>query len=455
MRQFLGILSLLLVISLLLPTIPVYASPDGVVIGTTNSSSGVGEYANFQRRAFQTADRFWAFYYNYGNLEYTSSTDGISWATNTTIKAIPDGRSFGIWYDGTYVHYVTSNPLVMSYYIYYRRGTPNADGSITWSAAEQQVQAYLDERMFKKVNVVTDSQGYPWIAYIIAANGSPRPWVIKASTNDGTWTTASGFPYNISPDPPGDYCIAIPLTDSKMYIYNPNQGRLYDGGWGSLETIPGSASYDWYGSGISIGDDVYVSYTEGGVFKFNKRTYGVGWGSEQTIATHPSGLGCVGSVLTKSIGGRIYSSWQYTEGGQGKIAYKRYLDGAWDDTETVWSVEPEEVKLLDAPGTFYEESSQKKIGAIFVTGGASPPFNVRFVSFEPPPPPTPPDPPPPGYYGMAQVLTFVWIGIVILSVVGLLSQGMPLVSVVMIGGIMAIFGSVGVQIIIRAIENLR
>lgn len=61
----------------------------------------------------------------------------------------------------------------------------------------------------------------------------------------------------------------------------------------------------------------------------------------------------------------------------------------------------------------------------------------------------------PGYYYMARILTFVWIGIVILTILGLISSGMPLVSVVIIGGIIAILGSVGVQAIIGAIENLR
>jgi len=66
-----------------------------------------------------------------------------------------------------------------------------------------------------------------------------------------------------------------------------------------------------------------------------------------------------------------------------------------------------------------------------------------------------PPPPPEGYYWLAQVAPFVWIGIIILMILGLVTSGTPLILVVLIGGLMALLGPVGTQLIIRAVENLR
>jgi len=102
-------------------------------VGTSTANSAT--YAPFQRKSFYAAGRFWVFYSDGSNMVYRTSTDSSSWSSATTVRACTYGFKFSIWFDGTYLHYAYSDVSA----IYYRRETPNSDGTITWSAAEQTV----------------------------------------------------------------------------------------------------------------------------------------------------------------------------------------------------------------------------------------------------------------------------------------------------------------------------
>jgi len=161
-----------------------------------------------------------------------------------------------VWFDGTYLHYVCGGA-----YLYYRRGTPNGDGTITWSAAEQEVSTTYGEIWWPTISV--DSNGYVWIGY---ADGysTPYPFVIKSGNNDGTWgTTPSGFPYQLS-STPMEVVVPIPLTGGKMFVLyhsngDPVYGKRWTGSaWGSERGTTSSA--DQFYSAVAEGDDVHLVF---------------------------------------------------------------------------------------------------------------------------------------------------------------------------------------------------
>jgi len=96
---------------------------------------------NWQRHAFIANDGlFWAFYHDntvaYGQVNVSTSTDGASWTYRFCFgQGCGAGADYSIWYsvEGNYFDYV----YIKSNNAYYRRGTPNSDGSVTWWSSEQ------------------------------------------------------------------------------------------------------------------------------------------------------------------------------------------------------------------------------------------------------------------------------------------------------------------------------
>lgn len=129
---------------------------------------------------------------------FASSADGATWSSPNTVRATPEAWTFSTWFDGTFVYYAafSSESLTESRILYYRRGTPNANGAITWSAAEGTVWTEGPNQLAFYPSVVTDSNGYPYVAYPYkdTSTGISYVYVAKSSTNDGTWNTANGYP---------------------------------------------------------------------------------------------------------------------------------------------------------------------------------------------------------------------------------------------------------------------
>jgi hypothetical protein len=171
-----------------------YSSPSNIDDNDYNAA-GVG----FQRKSFYANGRFWVFYKThffgvgtYHDICYRTSTDGTTWTDEvfvTKVWGTTDwGEDYSLYFDGTYFHYVAKTDLTK---LRYRRGLPNADGSIVWSAAEQVV---TDSIRTWDPTITVDTQGYPFIGYADAY----YPWVTKSITNDGTWQTDEGYPFKLN-----------------------------------------------------------------------------------------------------------------------------------------------------------------------------------------------------------------------------------------------------------------
>jgi len=363
-------------------------------VGTSTSSAAVEHH--FQRKCFYANGRFWVFYFDGDYLVYRTSTDGETWSSPTTIGSWAAGV-FSLFFDGTYFHYARSGGAGVN--LYYRRGKPNADGTITWSADEQLVQALEDSNDIIYTPVIAvDSNGYPFIGYRYYdySAGTYYPYVTKSSTNDGTWSTASGFPYLLK-DVSSSYWRVIPLrlTGGKMYILyfysgaNSSFGRLWTGTMGSEEAVTSSNISGGRGAATSYGDDVYFCFNKVVVageqysLMFIKRTYGVGWESEETVKTG------IPYDLAPTIGadpnsGDCYVFWESTS--TDHIYYrKRSVDGVWDDVVD-WIDESVDGLPTNYYVTSFYEALEGYLGLLYISKTSSP-YNVRFafLSIAPPP----------------------------------------------------------------------
>ncbi len=236
----------------------------GELVGS--SASYTATWRPFQRNSFYAVGRFWVFYGDgIDSMVYRTSTDGINWSEDPiTIRPLTSGQGqfFSIWFDETYLHYACNlagagNPIL------YRRGIPNSDGSITWSAAEQTAVAGAGDAIYGTPCVSVDSEGYPWIGY----SRTFRPYVTRSPNNDGTWgVTPGGFPYQLlDPYVTSHRVSVIPLTGREMLaIYTGQQVRAqrWNGAtWGAEISTSNAMFNPVRFSAVAQGNDVHLVFS--------------------------------------------------------------------------------------------------------------------------------------------------------------------------------------------------
>jgi hypothetical protein len=310
------------------------------VLGTCSIDSPT--LYSFQRKTFYANGRFWAFYSNGTNMVYCTSTDGLTWTSPTTVRFSSLGYRFSVWFDGTYLHYAYAD----NSQIYYRRGTPNSDGTITWSADEQIVSTTYNAALYPMVSV--DSNGYVWIGYneYRIAGAKYYPYVIKSGNNDGTWgTTPSGFPYQLSSPSNSEWYVSIiPLTTGKMlaiYAYTSTiKAKKWTGSsWGSEVATTSSIYRGEAHSAVAQGDDVHLVFLKntGYDILYTKYTYSSNsFGTEITLqASATSTSNPVISIDTST--NNLYVFWAgYPTANH--IYYRKYNGTSWE-TAVDWIAE--------------------------------------------------------------------------------------------------------------------
>lgn len=356
------------------------------------STSGLGTRTSVQQKAFHAAGRFWAFYHDDTNCVYSSSPDGTSWELPTTIGAGAYGASLGICFDGTYVHYAraiaTGNGA-----LYYRRGTPQANGTITWSAAEQTVFSGGGTDECDDPSIAVDSNGYPWIAYRHTDSGHHYWRVRKATTNNGLW--AADTVWDLA-DSSSIVILGeiVALTNGKMYsTYVPRSasmyvlGKLYNGAaWGGQEQATDSYTdtieYS-HNSCVAVGDDVHVAFLKKTTYDilYVKRTYGVGWGSEETIqAAATSTSGPVIAYCPAS--DELYVFWA-SEPTVDHVYYR--VRGVGWDSVVDWIDESANDLYPRTTLTCYDEAYDDRLGVLYVRKTGSP-YDIRHAYLDTPTP---------------------------------------------------------------------
>ncbi len=361
---------------------------DPATVATSTDDEAV--QFGYMRKGFYAEGLFWAFYSDGTNAGWEFSADGTTWVgAFTSIGACTKGYRFSIWFDGTYVHYVRYDGV--TYDLFYRRGVPENDGTITWSAAEQTVHNGTSNDRYTTPCITVDTGGFAWIGSLYY-DGAGHPVVLKNSENDGTWTTDFVYELSATNDTSFNVC-PVPLTGGKVYvIYCRNSqaplGNLWNGAaWVGEENdlADYNISFGYLFSAVALEDNVHLVYTKVSSYQIrhNERVWGVGWDAADVLV-QDSVLSATGPALSAdSSTGDLYCFW--ASSATDHVYYKKY-DAGWDVDPTDWIDETtDDINADNLASSFYMDYGGY-IGLLYVTKLASP-FNVRFAFLQTPAPP--------------------------------------------------------------------
>jgi hypothetical protein len=201
------------------------------------------------------------------------------------------------------------------------------------------------------MQLAVDSDGYVWIGYGGTVPNFGYPTVIKSSTNDGTWSTASGFPYTFFTTDDW-FVIPVPQTSGKMYciVYRTTtseeviKGYQWDGyAWGTSEDATSSllsnnsgfpiSGYFGMLSAVAVGDDIHLAFTTSDdKLKYVKRSSGT-WSSESMIENTLT-YWSSSPVLTKRLNGDLVCFWIHSDESTTTSYYKECINDTWDTDAT-------------------------------------------------------------------------------------------------------------------------
>lgn len=289
----------------------------------------------FQRKGWYASERSWIIYCKGassspdGGFYWKSSADGVVWSDpyffleaengnyweNYPIGGSNEGDELNVYFDGTYLHAVyvwnrniplAQEPNTVSNNIWYRRGIPNIDGTISWTSDWVIALARSDDTVKGYASIMTDTNGYPFIDYwesagIVITEGSnyatpSGAWdrkVIRSTTKDGTFTATTPYTLHSNIGNRGTGTL-VQLPEGQLYWIGCGEaqtpsiaGRLYDGDvWETEETIATDAWGRYRFSVVTRGEIIYIVYAvDGGTdINFAKRL-DTGWTTPIVIVT--------------------------------------------------------------------------------------------------------------------------------------------------------------------------
>jgi len=347
------------------------------LVESTTSTSPTTEC--YQRKAFYAKGRFWVFYSSGGNMVYRTSEDGLTWSDPIIIRPCTAGYRFSIWFDGTYLHYACFAPP----YLYYRKGIPNEDGSITWVADEQQISTQYTIKSFHSIAV--DSEGYPWIGFLGVSDGNYYPMVIRSPYNDGTFpeTVSAKILKTISDS--GWRTIIVPLTSRRVVVmYNrdllePVYFRAWTGSsWKAERSTPHGMNTTRLWSAVAQDDVVHLIF-------FREVSPALGYAKYYYASNSLAETGIDGwssatigiSITIDPVTGDLYIFNGRTD--TDYIQYKKYIasEGIWTDWIDWIDESAEQLTALYSLTSFYQ-AYEGYIGVLYRTKTESP-YNVKFA----------------------------------------------------------------------------
>lgn len=324
-----------------------------------------------QRACFYSNGRWWAFFTAMTgsspyHVKFTSSTDGVTWNTptdeTTVVKA---AAQWDVVYDPTtgYLHFtrnIASNGSALYHDgLYYRRGAPQSDGTITWSAAWQ--TAMPTNNAVGDHTVCVDSSGHVWVGY---CNNTDQVHgdavVIKNSATDGTWSTEGDFPRLISSTDDTRSCTITSIVgtnalstngvyaithrwnvDEKAhgYYFNGSGTNFVDDGLVTASNVESTSGDGAKVSRIGVEGDsagtVHLAYqTDGQVIKYHSRSAAGVWGAEVQLAdstTVVDAISCPSAAFDGS--GYLYYFWN---GPSGNVYWVHNQWGSWSSAKALW-----------------------------------------------------------------------------------------------------------------------
>jgi hypothetical protein len=330
-------------------------APATTVATVGTATVGTATQNPHERKTFYALGRHWAFYSNGTNLVFRTSTDGSTWSSETSVRAAASGLTFGVWYDGTRIHYAYAQAATNKA-IYYRRGTPASNGTVTWTAEVQAVAAGGTSTTYRYPTVTADANGVPWIGYLKDA-ASDYPYLTKATAADGTFTAASGFPYQLSTTSSNTWtAVPVALQSGRVLAVYGRGGakvssRLWTGSAWASERASFSA-YNVYSSGVRLnvvaeGDNAHLVYLKVSTYAVrhvkwtyssSDTTYYGSWGGEAAVQSSVTATSVpVASLNTAT--GDLYAFWAGSPTANHLYYKKRTSAGTWDASPTDWVTE--------------------------------------------------------------------------------------------------------------------
>ena len=249
-------------------------------------------------RTFYANNMYWAFYTKSTNniaFFYKTSVDGSSWSSEYSVGVYGTDTlgKWSVWLDATgYMHiaYPDNRGTGAPDHIRYRRGYPEINSTITWSADWQTVDTEGSNILcYHRVMVVADPNGYPMIMWCetYGTGGCDTDhyiYLTKSTTNNGIWTPGGGYltrTQGMQCAPP-QWLVQCPNSTKAYYIYARMvggyfkiiEGRYFDGGsWsGSADTILSSDTALGYTRVCGVADNsdnfylFYLDSTSGVIY---------------------------------------------------------------------------------------------------------------------------------------------------------------------------------------------
>jgi len=277
-----------------------------------------GTIESYHQKNFNFLGRYWAFYSYDDDYYYASYVSGdTDWTTTAyyeepiTTFAYSDFEVF--WMaeisSVTYVYRLYCTEEWVGADLYLQRGTAYSNGTIIWgSLALIYDTSYVGKEQLTEDAVCVDENGYPYVIYnlgVVAtgSGGLDANWtkfVSKSSTNDGTWSTASGYPKNLT--------ISVP---------KPMGGSLFYLGSNNYYVISSKGTYDnplfgfyWNSTTSSFSDNTTISNPLDDIYSFNA---------------------CMDENYT------IHVVWNNNSNSNWFEYRKRFINGTWSSIEPVYN----------------------------------------------------------------------------------------------------------------------
>jgi len=308
-----------------------------------------------QRKIFRCGSYYFAFFSDGTNMVYYTSPDGINWTSHTAVVACSDGLLFSVRYYNIggvdYVYYARRDVDASYWYVYFCRGTISGD-TITWGTEYNVFQTGPPSSFAigaPDVEITTD--GYAWAGFGLRFVGVWARYYVRSNSNNdgsGSWSTSTLFSLvtgTNSVDPIG--CL-VRLTNARLYaIAYDNEapigvkGKLFDTTWGAVESIyPSPIHTLYYFSAGPSGDNVYFVFCDSSSTHvyFMLRTYGVGWGSTETVESTAIKIFSAYEICVDDSTGDCYVFTIQAPLGTTIYYYKRTA-GSWGVQTTLYSSE--------------------------------------------------------------------------------------------------------------------
>ncbi len=325
-----GMITVLLMTLLLPVTVVLAETPTQVSVVSTNVGTDEALGQPFQHHSFYAEGRLWIFYMQNSpyRIVYTSSEDGVTWESAVGVidyactfetGCSKNGSMYDLWYDyeDGNLDMCVVNVSDENKPIYYRRGIPASDGTITWSGTWQvAVTGEAGNRFWTPVIAVNTSNN-PAIAYTVTDGTNFNVNLSVSSTANGTWTSTTDSPIgNVSNSSSMTaWGSIIPVTNGNFSLFY-TYGTDTDATWKYAQTYTGVSGDNWtyydradvspitfsFSNGIyydtvnasteTFDDDVFMVFTDDAsniVFNWRNQSEG------ETVWGYPGGVLATGT----------------------------------------------------------------------------------------------------------------------------------------------------------------